>query len=123
MFRVALLDDYQQVALGLADWASLQPAVEVTAFPDHIDDPDALAERLRPFDAVMLMRERTKFPRALIERLPNLKLIVSAAMWNVAIDIEAATAHGVQVCGTGDLSNATPELTIGLMLSLARDSP
>lgn len=121
MFRVALLDDYQQVALGLADWASLQPAVEVTAFPDHIDDPDALAARLRPFDAVMLMRERTKFPRALIERLPNLKLIVSAAMWNVAIDIEAATTHGVQVCGTGDLSNATPELTIGLMLSLARN--
>jgi len=121
MFRVALLDDYQHVAMGLADWDSLKPRAEVTAFSDHIDDPEALVERLTPFDAVMLVRERTKFPRALIERLPNLKLILSAAMWNVAIDLEAATEHGVQVCGTGDLSNATPELTIGLLLSLARN--
>ena len=121
MFRVALLDDYQHVAMSLADWGSLAPEVEVTAFHDHIDDPDDLVVRLQPFDCVMLVRERTKFPRTLIERLPNLKLIVSAAMWNVAIDIDAATAYGVQVCGTGDLSNATPELTIGLMLSLARN--
>lgn len=120
MFRVALLDDYQNVALKLADWSSLGPRVEVTAFADHIDDLDRLAERLHPFHCIMAMRERTRFSRALIERLPNLRLIVSAAMWNVAIDLEAATEHGIQVCGTGDQSNATPELTLGLILALAR---
>ena len=123
MFRVALLDDYQGRALQLADWASLGPGVEVTAFGDHIEDQAALIERLRPFNCVMAMRERTHFPRQVIERLPNLKLIVSAAMWNVAIDLEAAAEHGVQVCGTGDQSNATPELTLGMMLALARHIP
>ncbi len=120
MFRIALLDDYQSVAMRLADWASLGPQTEVTAFPDHIEGLDRLAARLEPFHCIMAMRERTRFPRELIARLPNLRLIVSAAMWNVAIDLEAASAHGVQVCGTGDLSTATPELTLGLMLSLAR---
>ena len=123
MFRVALLDDYQNVALGLADWSSLLPRAEVVAFADHIDHDenlDALVARLEPFHCVMLMRERTHFPRKLIERLPNLRLIVSAAMWNIAIDLDAAAEHGVQVCGTNDLSNATPELTFGLLLSLAR---
>ena len=123
MFRVALLDDYQGRALQLADWASLGPGVEVTAFGDHVEDQAALIERLRPFNCVMAMRERTHFPRQVIERLPNLKLIVSAAMWNVAIDLEAAAEHGVQVCGTGDQSNATPELTLGMMLALARHIP
>jgi len=120
MFRIALLDDYQDVALRLADWSSLKPRAEVTAFSDHIEDFEQLVARLHPFQCVMLMRERTRFPRALIERLPNLRLIVSAAMWNVAIDLEAATDHGIQVCGTGDQSNATPELAIGMMLALAR---
>ena len=120
MFRIALLDDYQGVALRLADWSSLQPRAEVTAFSDHIEDLDQLVDRLEPFHCVMAMRERTKFSRELIARLPNLRLIVSAAMWNVAIDLEAASEHGVQVCGTGDQSNATPELTLGMMLALAR---
>lgn len=121
MFRIALLDDYQSVALALADWSSLQPRAEVTAFSDHIEDLDQLVARLRPFHCVMAMRERTRFSRELIARLPNLRLIVSAAMWNVAIDLEAASEHGVQVCGTGDQSTATPELTLGMMLSLARN--
>jgi phosphoglycerate dehydrogenase-like enzyme len=121
MFLIALLDDYQSVALRLADWSSLRPRAEVRAFSDHIEDLDRLVERLLPFHCVMAMRERTTFSRALIARLPNLRLIVSAAMWNVAIDLEAAREHGVQVCGTGDLSTATPELTLGLMLSLARN--
>jgi phosphoglycerate dehydrogenase-like enzyme len=120
MLRVALLDDYQGVALRMADWASLAPRARIDAFSDHIADRDALAERLLPYDCVMLMRERTQFPRALFERLPNLRLLVTAAMWNVAIDLEAASAHGVQVCGTGDVSDSTPELTLGLMLGLSR---
>lgn len=121
MFRIALLDDYQGVALRLADWSSLSPHAEVSVFHDHLTDLHALAARLAPFHCIMLMRERTPCPRALIERLPNLRLIVSSAMWNIAIDLEAASEHGVQVCGTNDLSNSTPELTLGLLLSLARN--
>lgn len=120
MMRVALLDDYQGVALRMADWTSLAPRACIEAFGEHIADPDALAERLHPFHCVMLMRERTRFPRALFARLPNLRLLVTAAMWNVAIDLEAASEYGVQVCGTGDLSDSTPELTLGLILGLAR---
>ena len=118
MMRVALLDDYQGVAM--ADWGSLSPRATVEAIREHITDPDALAARLHPFHCVMLMRERTRFPRALFARLPNLRLIVTAAMWNVAIDLEAATEYGVQVCGTGDVSDSTPELTLGLILGLTR---
>jgi phosphoglycerate dehydrogenase-like enzyme len=120
MFRVALLDDYQNVALKMADWGRLAGRAEVDAIHEHIPDVDRLAERLRPYDAVMMVRERTKFPRALFERLPNLKLLITAAMWNVAIDLDAATEHGVQVTGTGDWSFATAELALGLMIALSR---
>lgn len=117
--RLALLDDYQGVALHMADWASV-PQVKVTAFGTHIGDEAELIRQLQPFEAVMLVRERTKFPRRVIEALPNLKLIVTAAMWNVAIDIDAATDRGVQVVGTGDWGFATAELAIGLMIALSR---
>ncbi|HVY18090.1 MAG TPA: D-2-hydroxyacid dehydrogenase family protein [Rhodopila sp.] len=121
MFRVALLDDYQDVALKMADWTRLAGRAQVDAIHDHIPDVDRLAERLRPYDAVMMVRERTKFPRPLFARLPNLKLLVTAAMWNVAIDLDAATEHGVQVTGTGDWSFATAELALGLMIALSRN--
>jgi phosphoglycerate dehydrogenase-like enzyme len=121
--RVALLDDYQDVALKMADWQRLQGRAEVEAIHEHIADIDRLAERLRSFDAVMMVRERTKFPRALFERLPNLRLLVTAAMWNVAIDLDAATDHKVQVCGTRDWSFATAELALGMMIALARHIP
>ncbi len=123
MFRLALLDDYQDVALRMAPWDRLQGRVQVDAIHEHIADPDRLAERLLPYDAVMMVRERTKFPRALFAKLPNLKLLVTAAMWNVAIDLDAATEHGVQVTGTRDWQFATAELALGLMLSLARHIP
>jgi phosphoglycerate dehydrogenase-like enzyme len=123
LFRLALLDDYQNVALRMAEWHRLAGRVAVDAIHEHIVDPDRLAERLRPYDAVMLMRERTKFPRALFERLPSLRLLVTAAMWNVAIDLDAATGRGVQVCGTRDWSHATAELALGLMIALARHIP
>lgn len=115
--RVAILDDYQNVALGLADWSGL----ETTVFSDHLDDEAALAERLRPFAAICLMRERTPFPRSLIERLPNLKLLVTAGMYNAAIDLAAAHEHGVFVSGTGaPQAQGTAELTLAMILALAR---
>jgi phosphoglycerate dehydrogenase-like enzyme len=123
MMNVALLDDYQSVAMKMADWQSLAPRATVTAFPDHLDDVDALAERLHSFDVVVLMRERTRVPRALIERLPNLKLLITAAMWNASVDIAAATERGIQVCGTDDLPTPAAEMALGLMLALARAIP
>ncbi len=123
MLRVAVLDDYQAVALGLADWASLLPRARAEAFHDHLADREALAARLAPFGCIVAMRERTPFPRALLARLPNLKLLVTAGMRNAAIDVEAATALGIQVCGTGTLPHPTAELTWALVLALARRIP
>ncbi len=121
MFRVAILDDYQETALRLADWASLHPQAEITAFNAHIAEREALAGRLHDCDAVVAMRERTAFPAALFERLPNLRLLVTAGMRNAAIDLAAAAARGVTVCGTDMLPYPTAELTWGLILGIARN--
>jgi phosphoglycerate dehydrogenase-like enzyme len=119
--RIAVLDDYQQVASTSADWGALPAGAEVTFFSDHLDDEDAIVQRLRDFDVVALMRERTPFPRSLIERLPQLRLIVTAGMRNASLDIAAATEHGIAVCGTdGGSGFATAEHTWGLILDLAR---
>ena len=123
MMQVAVLDDYQRAALSLADWKSLEPEVLVQSFPEHIADPAELAKRLHVFECVVLMRERTLFPKALIDKLPNLRLIVTAGMRNAAIDVEAATARGIQVCGTETLGYPTAELTWGLIIALARKIP
>jgi phosphoglycerate dehydrogenase-like enzyme len=123
MIQVAILDDYQGVALRLADWQSLHPAAQIRSFIDHIDDREALGHRLHVFDCLVLMRERTPMPRALLERLPNLRLIVTAGMRNAAIDLEAATDRRVQVCGTDMLPYPTAELTWGLILALLRQIP
>jgi phosphoglycerate dehydrogenase-like enzyme len=123
MLRVALLDDYQRVALQSAGWQSLSADVAVEAFGDHLTDEDALAARLAPFDVVMALRERTPCPRSLLERLPNLKLLTTAGMRNAAIDIAAATELGILVCGTAGSSRATMELTWGLILALLRRIP
>lgn len=121
--RIALLDDYQDVALTSTDWSALGPDAEVVAFHDHLADPDALVERLRGFEVVMAMRERTAFPRAILQRLPELRLLVTAGMRNAAIDVAAASELGVTVCGTGGRGYATAELTWGLILALARHIP
>ncbi|TDV36491.1 lactate dehydrogenase-like 2-hydroxyacid dehydrogenase [Paraburkholderia caballeronis] len=121
--RVALLDDYQGVAMRMAEWDALKPHATVEAFQDHLDSVEALAERLHPFDAVFLMRERTRVPRALIERLPNLRLLITAAMWNAAVDIDAATERGIQVCGTDDLGTPAAELALGMMIAVTRWMP
>jgi phosphoglycerate dehydrogenase-like enzyme len=120
---IALLDDYQNVGLSLADWSKLGSRAEVHAMNEHIADPDLLCARLQPYDAVMAVRERTKFPSAVLQRLPNLKLLVTAGMWNAAIDLDAAASCGVQVCGTGGWPYATAELALALMLALARQIP
>jgi len=123
MKRCAIIDDYQDCALGMADWDSLGPDVEVTAFKDHLADEDAVARRLAGFEIVCIMRERTPFPRALFAKLPNLELLLTSGMRNFSIDLAAAGDHGVVVCGTSSLGTPTAELTWGLILGLARNIP
>ena len=123
MPRVAILDDYQNVAMKMADWSSLPPDVSAEAFSDHLADEDALARRLAPFEIVVAMRERSPFPRSLFGRLPNLKLLVTTGMRNAAIDLDAAADFGVIVCGTNGLAQPTAELTWALILALARRIP
>jgi phosphoglycerate dehydrogenase-like enzyme len=121
--RVAILDDYQRVALSTADWSILGAGVSVQPFHERIGSEEAVAERLRNFDVIVAMRERTPFPRTLIERLPILKLLVTTGRRNASIDLKAASARGIVVSGTSTLSAPPVELTWGLILSLARHIP
>jgi phosphoglycerate dehydrogenase-like enzyme len=121
--RLAILDDYQGVARALGPWERLPDGLRIEVFRDTVSDPDALAERLRPFDALVIMRERTPFPRALIERLPNIRLLVTTGMRNRSVDVAACAEAGVTVCGTPGFGNPTVDLTWGLILSLARRIP
>ena len=123
MTRVAVLDDYQQVALQMTDWSVLPAEVEVQVFRDHLTDQDALVARLKDFEIVMAMRERTPFPRSLLERLAKLRLLTTTGMRNAAIDLQAATDCGILVCGTGGVLHPTAELTWGLILALLRHIP
>ena len=117
MTRIAILDDYQDVARRFADWDGLD--AEVVVFTEHHDDID----HLEPFDVIMAMRERTPFPRERLERLPNLELLVTTGMGNAAIDTEAARELGITVAGTGGTPTHTAELTWALILALARHIP
>src|SRR5882672_10778689 len=119
-YQNAVLDDYQNVALESADWSVLRDRADIEVFQDHLADPDALIERLLPFDVVCVMRERTPLPRNVIERLPNLKLIASTGPGNSSIDIEAAGDHGIAVVHTGYRSEPAIELTWALILASAR---
>ncbi len=123
MRRIAVLDDYQSVAAQFTDWTTLPEPADVVEFHDFVDGEDALVARLEPFDVVVAMRERTAFPRSVLERLPNLKLLVTTGRRNKSIDIEAANELGVTVCGTGILPNGTAELTWGLILAVTRHIP
>src|SRR5882724_7382751 len=118
--KVAILDDYQNVSLGLADWSSVASRAEITVFNDHIADPDAVVQRLLPFDAICVMRERTPLPRSVLEGLPRLKLIASTGPRNSSIDVTAAKERGIRVTGTGYRSTATIEMTWALILASAR---
>ena len=123
MTKVAVLDDYQSVALDMADWESLPAGVSVDVFQDHLSDDDGVAARLSDYDIVVAMRERTPFSRSLLERLPNLRLLVTTGMRNASIDVAAAEDNGVVVCGTDGLPYPTAELTWGLILALLRRIP
>ena len=118
--KIAILDDYQNVALKLADWSVLAGRAEITVFNDHIADPASVIDRLLPFDVVCVMRERTPLPRDIIERLPQLKLIASTGSRNASIDMAAAAARGISVTETGYSSVPTIELTWALILASAR---
>lgn len=119
--RCAVLDDYQNVALKSADWSGVTKDINVTVFNEGLGGPDSVARALQGYDIVCLMRERTPFPRALIEKLPDLKLLVTSGMRNAAIDVAAAKERGVTVCGTEGAKHPTAELAIGLMIDLARN--
>jgi phosphoglycerate dehydrogenase-like enzyme len=118
--QIAVLDDYQGVALRLADWSQLRERATITVFNDHVADPPAVVDRLQPFDVVCVMRERTPLTRFVLERLPKLRLIASTAMQNASIDLDAARERGVKVLHTGYSSTPTVELTWALILAGAR---
>ncbi|TFV74381.1 D-2-hydroxyacid dehydrogenase family protein [Blastococcus sp. CT_GayMR19] len=123
MHRIAVLDDYQSVAATFTDWSQVPEPVEVVEFSDHLADEDALAARLEPFDVVVAMRERTPFPRSLLSRLPNLRLLVTTGAKNASIDKDAARELGITVCGTGAHPTGPVELTWALILAAARHLP
>jgi len=118
--RVAILDDYQNVALSMADWSEVTARAAITVFNDHLADQDAVVERLERFDAVCVMRERTPLPRTVIERLPRLKMIASTGPFNASIDLAAAEERGIYVSTTGGYVESTVELTWALILGAAR---
>jgi phosphoglycerate dehydrogenase-like enzyme len=121
--RIGILDDYQGVALTHGPWDRLPAGLPVDVFRDTITGIDALAARLAPYDALVIMRERTPFPRALIERLPKLRLLVTTGARNRAVDVAACAERGITVCGTPSVAHPTVDLTWGLILSLARGIP
>jgi phosphoglycerate dehydrogenase-like enzyme len=118
--KIAILDDYQDIARTVADWSALAQRAEITVFNNHVSGVDAVVERLLPFDVVCVMRERTPLPRAVIERLPRLKLIASTGRRNASIDMTAASDRGIAVTNTGYSSTPTIELTWALILASAR---
>src|SRR5271168_4890296 len=119
-YKIAVLDDYQNAAFESADWSVLGHRADIAVFQDHIADPEAMIERLLPFDVICVMRERSPLPRNIIERLPNLKLIASTGAGNSSIDVGAAGDHGVKVAHTGYRSDPTIEFTWALILASAR---
>jgi phosphoglycerate dehydrogenase-like enzyme len=118
--RVAILDDYQNVALTSADWSQVSNRAEITVFTDHVSDPDDVVERLAPFQVIMVMRERTPLPRSIIERLPRLRMIASTGPFNASIDMAAAAEADIHVANTSGTVASTVELTWALILGAAR---
>jgi D-3-phosphoglycerate dehydrogenase len=120
-YRCAVLDDFQNVALRMADWSGVTGDVDVTVFNERLGDEAAVARALQGFAIVCVMRERTPFPRSLIEKLPDLKLLVTTGLKNAAIDVAAGKERGIIVCGTEGAKHPTAEIAIGLMIDLARN--
>ncbi len=123
MRRIAILDDYADMARSCADWDSLPDDCEIEVYTDNLVDLDALAARLKGVDIVCIMRERTPFPTALFDKLDGVKLIVTSGMRNRGVDMDAAKAAGIPVCGTDSPGHATSEHTWGLIHAVARNAP
>jgi phosphoglycerate dehydrogenase-like enzyme len=121
LVEIAVLDDYQGVALQMADWSVLDGRALITVFRDHVADDRALVKRLRRFDVVCVMRERTPLPRTVIESLPRLKMIASTGANNRSIDAEFARERGIVVTSTGYFSEPTVELTWTLIHASIRN--
>ena len=121
--KVAVLDDYAGVARDMADWTQLPQAAEVSIFQDHLANEEKLVARLREFQVIVGMRERTPFPRSLLSQLPELRLLVTTGQHNATFDVEATADLGIVVCGTGGAGAGPYELTWGLMLSMMRRIP
>ncbi|MEI2277606.1 D-2-hydroxyacid dehydrogenase family protein [Paenarthrobacter ilicis] len=123
-YRLAIIDDYQQVSGDYAPWDSLpDDDVKVSVFSAPFVSEEQAVAALEPFDIVVAMRERTRFPQTVLDALPNLKLLVTTGMANAAIDMKAAAERGIVVCGTGGSPAAAPELTWALLLAFARNLP
>ena len=118
--RCAILDDYQDVALEVADWSKVAGDLDIKVFNEHLGGCDNVVRSLRGFEIVCAMRERTAFPRAVIEQLPDLKLLITTGLRNASIDVAAAKERGVVVCGTPSTGSPTSGIAIGLMLELTR---
>jgi len=118
--RCAILDDYQDIALKVADWSSVEEEIDITVFNDHLGGANEVIAALKGFGIIVAMRERTAFPKHVIDSLPYLKLLITTGMRNASIDVEAAKARGVTVCGTGSFGSPTSAIAIGLMLELTR---
>jgi D-3-phosphoglycerate dehydrogenase len=118
--RCAILDDYLNLALTVADWSKISDRVDVTVFNHHFPSPEAAASALKDFEIICAMRERTPFPRALLSELPKLRLLLTSGMRNAAIDIEAVKERGIVLCGTQWSQDPTAALTMGLILELTR---
>ncbi len=118
--RCAILDDYFNIALEIADWSKIGDRVDVTVFEHPFASPEAVVSALKDFEIVCAMRERTAFPRAVLESLPKLKLLITSGMRNAAIDTDAAKEHGIVLCGTQWGQDPTAPLTMGLILELTR---
>jgi phosphoglycerate dehydrogenase-like enzyme len=116
----AVLDDYQDVALSMADWSSLEGSVEVRSLREHFGSEEEVAAAVGDCEILIVMRERTPFPASLLDRLPRLRLLITSGMRNASIDLEAAARNGVTVCGTASNSEPPAELTWALILGLAR---
>jgi phosphoglycerate dehydrogenase-like enzyme len=119
-YRCAILDDYQEVALSVADWSKVSGDLDIKVFNAHLGGADKVIAALEPFDIVCAMRERTAFPRGVIEKLPQLKLLITTGLRNASIDTAAAKERGIVVCGTPSVGSPTSGIAIGLMLELTR---
>src|SRR2546430_800059 len=119
-YRCAILDDYQNVALQVADWSPVAKDLDIKVFNEPLGGQDKVIRALADFEIVCGMRERTPFPRAVIEALPKLRLLITTGARNASFDLEAAKERDVVVCGTPGTGNPTAEMAVGLMLELTR---